>query len=374
MKHAWWIVAALMFPLESRADHRFLLEPSLQVSEVDDDNLNFSIDEPLRDRVHRITPALALRFDSPRWRVRGAYSIDSEHYVNHSTLDSDRARARGMVGIQYQAGPRLLLAMNSAYLDTNTLADLNVDTGLAASRVRARRLSFEPLATFRISPRLTATAAASSVTTNVIAGAGMRAQNQTLGLERRVTSRNLFSLNYEHSHLVFNGANSQAIDTHTLLAGWTRDLGPHDRLVVHAGPRITNQSRSADLSTSLTHKWRFSSIGLSLLRNQTTVIGYAGALDTESLQARFTVAPNRRLSAYTEPAIIRSTQHQLEGTVYRVALGARYAINSLVDAEVAYNRDTQNGAIDPLRANAKLSHATLSIGFATRWNNPDRTR
>ena len=374
MKRAWFVVAALMVPFQTRAEHRFAVEPSIEVTEVDDDNLNFSAEEPLRDRVRRITPTLALRFDSPRWSARGTYGLDSEHFARHSSLDNDRARERADIGIRYQAGPRLMLSMDGGYVDTNSLADLNVDTGLAASRVRGRRISLSPSARFRISPRVTATASASSITTNVVNGNGLRAQVQTLGLERRVASRDLFSVDYEHSHLVFNGANSQTINTHAVLATWTRDLGRHDRLIVRAGPRITNQSRSADLSASLTHKWRFSSMGLSLLRNQTTVIGYAGAVDSESLQARFTVEPNRRLTAFTEPAIIRSTHHQLEGTVYRVALGARYAINSLVDADVAYNLDQQNGAIDPLRANAKLSHATLSIGFATRWNSPDRRR
>ena len=375
MKSGAWLVAAMLIvSAPALAEHRLAIEPSLDVIEVHDDNLNFSADEPVRDRIRRITPTLAVRFDSPRWRVRGVYSIDSEHYMNQSTLNSDRARARGLVGIQYQAGPRLTLAMNSAYVDTNTLADLNVDTGLAASRVRGRRLSFDPSVTFRISPRLTATAATSSVTTNVINGVGMRTQSETLGLGRRVTWRDLFSVDYQHSHLVFIGANAQTTNSHSVLVGWTRDFGLHDRFIVQAGPRITNQSRSADLSASLTHTWKRTSIGLSLLRNQTTVVGYAGAADTESLQARFTVAPNRRLSAYTEPAIIRSTNHQLEATVYRVALGARCAITSLVNADVAYNRVIQNGAIDPLRPNAKLSRSTLSIGFTTHWNNPERTR
>src|SRR2546428_6687968 len=129
MKSAWCIVRAVMLPLESRADHRFLIDPSLQVNEVNDDNLNYSIDKPLRDRVNRITPALDLRFDSPRLRVFGTYSLDSERYANHSFMNDDRARQRAGVDIKYDVGPRLLLLMQSKYIDTNTQADLNVDTG-----------------------------------------------------------------------------------------------------------------------------------------------------------------------------------------------------------------------------------------------------
>jgi len=375
MRRAWWLVAAFIVAVEGRADDRFRFEPSLEVSEVADDNLNYSVDEPLRDRVHRITPTLALRFESPRWRVRTGYSIDSERYATNSVLDSDLARARASVGIDYQAGPRLMLSMQGSYVDTNTLADLNVLTGLAASRVRGRQLTLDPSATYRISPRLIARVGASSVTTNVVHGVGMRMQNQTLDLERRVTPRDLFSVDYEHSQIFFSGdASSQTIDGHRLLAGWMHDLGAHDRLILQAGPRITNHLPSADLAASVTHQWRNSSIGLSLLRNQATVAGYAGAVEMRSLQARFTIAPNRRLSVYTQPAVIRSANRQFEATVYRLSVGARYAINSLFDATAAYNKDSQNGAFDPLRPDANLSRATLSFGFAARWNNPERTR
>jgi hypothetical protein len=375
MRRAWFAVAVFMFPLGMRGEHRFALQPSIQVVEVADNNLNFnSLEEPQRDRIRRITPSVALRLDSPRWSARGSYALDSEQFATHSRLDNDRARERADIAIQYQAGPRLMLSMDGGYMDTNTLADLNVDTGLAASRVHGRRISFGPSAHFRISPRVTATASASSITTNVVNGIGLRTQGQRLGLERRVTPTDAFSLDYERSHLVFVGATSQSILTQTLLAGWSRDLGAHDRLTFHVGPRITEGSSAADVSASLMHSWRFSSMAISLLRNQTTVIGYSGAVDTQSAQAKFSYAPNRRLIAYAEPAILRSTHHQLEGTVYRIALGARYAVTPLLGADVAYSIDKQNGAIDTLRANTTFSHATLSVGFTTRWNSSDRMR
>jgi len=374
MKRAWLSMAVVMFSIDMRADQRLAIFPSLDLTEVSDNNLNFSPEKPLRDRVRRITPTLGLRFASPRWSVRGSYGLDSEHFSNHPSLDDDRARERAGISIQYQAAPRLTLSIDGGYLDTNTLADLNVDTGLAASRVRGRRLSVSPSARFRISPKVTAITSASSLTTNVVNGNSIRSQVQTLVVERRVSPRDVFDIDYEHSHLVFNGETSQTINTHTLLAGWSRQLGMHDSVALHVGPRVTDSSRSADVSASLTHTWRLSSMAISLLRNQTTVIGYVGAVDTESVQAKFSFALNRRLTAYASPAILRSTNRQLEGTVYRIAVGARYAVTTLLGADVAYSRDMQNGAIDPVRANAKFSRATLSVGLTTRLSNPDRMR
>ncbi|HEY8166437.1 MAG TPA: hypothetical protein VIF83_12870 [Gemmatimonadaceae bacterium] len=374
MRRGWWIVAALLFPLESRADHRLVFEPSLQVSEVDDNNLNLSIVEPMRDRVHRITPAVALRFDSPRWRVTGGYSLDSERYAKNSSLDNDRARERASVGIQYEVGPRLRLSMDGTYIGTSTAADLNIDTGLAAARARGRSLSVGSTATFRISPQMKATVGTSGFETSVANGVGLRSQVQAFILERRVTPRDLFNIHYENIHLQFGEGTSQRSNTQFLVGRWIHEFRAHNRVTIQVGPRLSDGALAADVAAIVSHTWKSSSIALSFTRNQTTVIGYAGPVDTKVLQTKFAFTPNRRLTAYATPAIFRSTHRQLEGTVLRFSLGARYALNSLIDADVAYNRDMQNGGIDPLFTNAKISHATLSLGFVTRWNNPDRRR
>ena len=149
-----------------------------------------------------------------------------------------------------------------------------------------------------------------------------------------------------------------------------------ERLLVGVQQRDWHRARLAkvDVAAILAHTWQFSSIALSFLRNQTTAIGYAGTVDTQTLQTRISFTPNRRLTAYTQPAVIRSTSRPFEATVYRLSAGARYAISSLFDATVAYNHDSQKGAFDPMRPDANLSRATLSFGFAARWNNPESTR
>src|SRR5437867_4429417 len=223
MRRGWWLIAACVVATEVRSDDRFRFEPSLEVSEVADDNLNYSVDEPLRDRVHRVSPTLALRFNSPRWRVIGGYRVDSEHYMKYSSLDSDRARERAAVGIQYQAAPRLRLSIDGTYIDTNTPADLNIDTGLGAPRVRGQSLNFSSSARFRVSPRMVATLSTSTLTTNVVNGTGKRSQVQAFILEQHVTPRDLFNIHYELIHLDFRGATSQRINTQFLLGRWIHE-------------------------------------------------------------------------------------------------------------------------------------------------------
>ena len=119
---------------------------------------------------------------------------------------------------------------------------------------------------------------------------------------------------------------------------------------------------------SLSRRWHSGSAEISLQHTQTTAIGYVGAIDTDSVQTKFSYAPGRKLIAYLAPAVMRSTHNDLQGTVYRIAFGARYAVTRLVGIDVNYNLDKQNGAIDPLRATAQFSHSILSVGFTTQWS------
>jgi len=361
-----WIAGALgIAAAAASAADRFAIEPSLQINTVADDNLNFSIDNPLSDRVNRLSPALALRLSSPRWRVFGAYALDSERYQTYTTLDSNAARQRASVGFEFDCTPRLTLSMAGNYLDTNTLADLNTDTGLASARVHGRRLSFAPSASLRLSPRVNAHLEVSSSATNEVQGVATRTDNERLAFEKRATLHDRLAIDYEHTNMIFTGSNNTMVQTHVLLAGWTHSLSLHNQIVLQAGPRMTDGKASADVAASIAHTTKASEMAISFTRTQSTVVGYAGVVDTDSLQGHLTLAPWRRLSAYVGPAVILNTHNDLRARVLRGSAGIRWAITSLLDAEAIYNHEVQSGGIDPLRADARLSHSTFSIGLST---------
>ena len=110
------------------------------------------------------------------------------------------------------------------------------------------------------------------------------------------------------------------------------------------------------------------SAAISCERTQTTVVGYAGAVETDDIEARFAYTPSQRFTAYAAPSIARSTREDLQGTVHRLGLGVQYALTPIAIIDVGYTIDRQNGAIDPLRSDGEFSRSTLSIGFATRWS------
>ena len=362
----------MLFRGEMLAQYRVALEPSIEINEVHDDNLFFSEERPAGDLILRVRPALALQLDSPRWSATGKYAFDSDRFANYSTLNNARARDQASIGVQYRSTPRLVLALDGAYVNTDTPTDLNIETGLAAFRVRAKQLTLRPAARFRISPRLSAHASYFSTSAELAGGTSTRAQFQTVGIEQRLSARDSLTVDYEQGLYVFNLDKAKnRTNTYLVLAGWKRDLGQRTRLMLQAGPRITDGSPAAELSASLAHQWRSTSIAISGQQTQTTVMGSIGTVEARNLQARFSYAPTRFLTAFAAPAVLRTVRGDLQATVYRIGVGARYTITPLMGIDAIYSFDSQRGAIDRLRANDNFSHGTLSVGLRARWSGRD---
>jgi hypothetical protein len=355
------------------AQYRIIAEPSLEIVQVHDDNLFLSAKEPARDVILRVRPALEVRFESPRLSAGGTYGFDSERFADHSGLTNSRARQRGSVSVHYRFDPRLTLALDGGYMDTDTPGELNILTGLAASRVRVQQLNFGPSARYRISPQMSAHVSFSSTTEKLAGGPEMSSKFQTVGIEHKVTPRDSFAADFERGKYLFDlaGARSRT-NTYVLRGGWTHALNPTTRVMLQAGPRVTDHSLAPELSASLTHDWQFSSIAILGVQTQTTAIGSIGTVEARSLQARFTYAPTRSLTAYAAPAVMRTVFHDLRATVYRIGLGAHYAITPLAGFDVAYSLDSQHGVFDALHSNGAISRSVLSAGFTARWSAPDR--
>jgi hypothetical protein len=357
---------------ELSAQYRITAEPSIEIAQVHDDNLFFS-PEPARDLILRVRPALDLRFESPRWSAGGTYGFDSERFADHSRLTNARARQRGSLSVRYRFDPRLTVALDGSYMDTDTPGELNLLTGLAASRIRLQQFNFGPSVRYRVSPRMSAHASFSSTTQKLAGGAGMSSKFQTLGIEQKITPRDSFAADFEQGKYLFDLAGGRSrTNTYVLRGGWTHVLNPTTRVTLQAGPRVTEHSLTPELSASLTHDWQFSSVAISALQTQTTAIGsVVGTVEARSVQARFTYAPTRSLTAYAAPAVARTVFHDLQATVYRIGLGAHYAITPLAGFDVMYTLDSQHGVFDALHSNAAISRSVLSAGFTARWSAPD---
>jgi hypothetical protein len=368
---AWFAFGsvATLLCTEASAQYRFTAEPSIEITEVQDSNLFYSAQNQAGDVIQRVRPTLALRFDTARYSIAGSYGFDRDRFATYSALDNARARQNARIDARVQSSPRLTMTLNAAYVDTDTPTDLNIDTGLATARLRAQQISFRPAADLRISPTMTAHVALSSSTGHLADGPSTRAQFLTVGVDRQTSPRDLVTLNYEQGFYIFD--RNDTTHTFALRAGWTRALGTRTRMILEGGPRVTDGSLAPELSAAITHNWKTSSISVSAQQTQTAVLGFVGTLAARNLQARYAYAPTRMWTTYVAPSVYRSTFRDLQATVFRVRVGASYAVTPLMGLDVSYSLDSQHGAIVPLQANEKFSRSVLSAGLAARWNGRD---
>jgi hypothetical protein len=361
------LVILITLAPQLRAEHRFTFVPSVQVSAVQDDNLNYSIEDPLSDRIERVAPQLMFGIDSARILARGTVGLDAERYATHSQLDNSHARARAGVMLQYRATPRLTMSVDGAYLDTNTAAELNTGTGLAAPRVRAQRTSFGAAASMRFSDRVTAEASGSMMTTNVSDGIAMRSNEQAFSIVRRISSRNSVRLQLSRDHLIFEGETTDVIDSPRALAGFSHDFSDAASWSVLAGPRIIDGHADLDFTATIARGGRTTAAALSLSRTIGTIVGYSGVVETRTIESKFSFAPARRFHATASPTVIFNTKDNQSSTVYRLAAGAQFSVVRGAAFDLNYQLDRQHGVIDPLHTDHRLSHATLSLGLTLGW-------
>jgi hypothetical protein len=357
------ILAMLVSPLALFAQERTAIRPIVELTEVSDNNLNDSDSAPIADRYHRLTSSLLMRYVSPRCSVRSTLSVDSERYTTYQALDDNRARTRGQLGLQCEPSSRLTLTFDGSYLDTNTLADLDLETGLASGRLHGRQFSGGPSMRYRISPLTALTASAAMLETDVLRGVSTSGQLQTIGIERRTSPHDTMRIEYQHGDATFDGDITQTVRSHVLLAGWTRETGPRTHWTLRGGPRVTDGQASVDAFASLSHDFHSSSLGLALSRTQTTVAGYSGAVQTESAELKLGYSPSRRVLAYAAPVWFRNSRDPYTGTVYRLSVGANWSMTSFLGLQAAWNFNRQQGGIDLARVDADFSRSIFTFGM-----------
>jgi len=357
------LFAVLVSPLAVFAQERTTtIRPVAELVEVSDNNLNDSDSAPLADRFHRLTTSLLMHRATPRCTVGSTLSIDSERYSTYTALDDNRARTRALLGLQCEPSQRLTLAVDGNYFETNTLEDLDINTGLASGRAHGRQFSGGPSMRYRLSPITSLTASAGMLETDVARGVSTSGRLQTLGFERRTSTHDTMRIEYQHADATFDGELTQTVRSHVLLAGWTRETSPHTRWTLRTGPRMTDGRASFDAFATINHDFRASSIGFTLSRTQTTVAGYTGAVETESAELKLSYSPSRRLLAFVTPAWFRNSRDQYTGTVYRLGAGARWSITSFLGLQAAWGYDRQQGGIDPSRVDADFSRSIVTLG------------
>jgi hypothetical protein len=315
------------------------LDPSVHIAQVFDDNVfNTPAAEP--DVIVRAGARLDARSVGERRTIVSHYAIDGDRFARHPELTSAHARQDAGIDAQYSATRRMSLAVAAAYADTQTPAELNVDSAVAPGRARAERISVHPSATYQLAARSSATTSY-TVAHDRMNGVDLTTQTATASFDRQATARDLVRWEYTAQRYSFDDIDRRF--SQVVAAEWTRELTRATTVSLAGGPRLTDGRLSADMSAGIRRGSRTGGVSIAYTRTQTTLIGLVGVADTHGVTARFAAANAAGAAIRVEPALVRTSQGDFASTVSRVSIGCAWPIARALALDASYDYALQRG-------------------------------
>jgi hypothetical protein len=211
----------------------------------------------------------------------------------------------------------------------------------------------------------------------VAGGIRTEAQTATVGIKRRLSSRDTASVDYGFRQFLFGLdelTTSQALTTSQVVTvGWSHNITPLASLTLHGGPRVSDRVAAPELSVSFRYQLRSADLALMYSRGQATIIGVAGPADTHSLAATAIYRPRPSVYLHMTPGIFRSARSGAAAEVYRLALGARRSMTRWLSLDASYDLNVQHGDIYAVRTHDRMSrHVALVRLLAAPPEGPKR--
>ena len=336
------------------------LKPSFGTSVVFDDNLYH---QPVGegDVIVRFSPRLDAVRQSERLALSSRYALDAERFDRHPELTTARGRQEASFDAGYRASRRLSLAGAAAFAETQSPADLNEVTALTPGRVRARRLTLHPSATYAAGPRATASLGYVVTSETLHGGVGLTTESATVALEHRVSDRQSFRIEYLDQHFQFTGAGAPA--SRALTGEWTRDVARGTALTLRAGPRLTSGVPAPEIAASARHLLRAGAVAVSYLETQTTLIGLAGLARARSVTATAEgdLRPGLRLRGGS--GLLQARQAGLSSIAYRISAFCAWRPAGRMEIEAGYDTEIQRGNLYTAQAAQTIQRHVATVTF-----------
>lgn len=359
------VLGGLLAPVGAPARADWYAAPSFSAAQQYDDNLFSSPARREMDFITRFSPGIRAGYQSEPLALLGRYAFDAELFARHPELNETLAGQRAALEFRYRPIRRLTLTVNGAYVTTHTPSELNVDTALAVGRARAQRLAVDSSVAYHVD-RFTTGVVGYAFTKDMLAeGVGNRTHAVTLGVDRRITPQDTGSLGYALHQFVFDGGGATL--SQMVTAGWTHQVTPQTDFTLRGGPRMSEGAVGVEGLVSIHHRVRQGDVLLAYTRSQTTAIGEAGAVNTDSFTATAAAHPLRPLQVKMSPGYFRTSHEAFTAKVYRVDLEATYEVARWLSLTASYQfsrqqgLDPASGVIDPGRAEIVHNIAVLRL-------------
>lgn len=342
------LLGMICVPTVALAQAGFYVTPSFSFGEVYDDNIFSTASQPESDFISRFTPAIQAGYQSAPLTLLGRYSFDAEIYAKHPDLNAAQVRQQASIELKYLPTRPLTLSVNGRYFETQTPSELNVLTGLQVGRSRASSFSLAPSVAYQFDPLTTGTGGYTFSTDELDGGVSTDTHAMNLGLDRRITPQDTGNLGYTFRHFIFGGsgttADNDTLTSHVLTLGWTREITPLISVTLRAGPRFSQGSVVPEAYASIRYKLKSGELLFTYAKSQTTTIGEAQLLDTDSFSASVSYQFSRFLQLSAAPSFYRNSSEGSDVKVYGLSLGATYIITEWLSLVGSYQFSLQQGS------------------------------
>ena len=388
---------------EAGAPAGTFFEPSVQFSEVYDDNVFVSTDNRSADYIMRLTPGIVAGYRSARALFTGSYNLDAERYRNNTELESLAARQQVSLDFSTYGSRRFLFSVNGGYIDTTTPSELNQLSGIITGRARTERFSARPSFTYRTSPNGRLRGEYLTAYDSVEVDDGLSAFTQVAQVEYRHQITTRFALSTDYVLRYFSFDNTPSRPSHVVALGLNYALTPSTSIALRAGPRLFEEvigpgvpiplvpggtpdpgapppsgvqpvDRETEIERSVVPEWgaalhselRRATLELAFQRTQTTAIGVQTAIDTTVASASLLYRPAAPVELRVSPGFFRDRLDGLETRAYRLGFGFTVWLGSHVALVSDYRYNHQEGVaqagvgsppLPPLRQNV------ISVGL-----------
>jgi len=346
------------------------LSPVFSTTEVYDSNLFSSPTATSGDFITRVSPGLEGEYRSPRFSVLSRYVFDLERFAVHPELTTADGGQHASIDLRTSRSRRLAFNVDAAVQRTRTPGELSAATGLTLGRAPAEHVEVHPAIVRQVNPVTEAAIDYTWTDDRLVGGLTGRAHRAGLRIDRHISRRDIVDVNYGVRMFLF-GADDR-LTSHAVSVGWSRQITREAHLELRGGPVLTAGRQAPEVLASMRYRPGPSELAISYARTQTTLIGFAGILDTQSVTASAARLLRPRLQIRITPGIFRTTSDAGRADAGRLAFEAERPMTGRLSLRATYEASVQRGSLTAVPSSSISRHLVqISVVAARAPRRPD---
>ena len=317
------------------------VSPLFSTTQVYDSNLFSTSVAPEGDFITRVSPGIESEYRSARFSLLGHYVVDLERFAAHPELTSADGRQQASIDLHTSRSRRLAFAVDAAFARTRTPGELSAGTGLTLARATAERVEVHPAIVRQVDPITEATLDYTWTDERLVGGISTRAHRPAIRIDRHVSRRDVVDMNYGVRVFLFE--TDERLTSHAVSIGWTRQITRRASVELRGGPVVTDGAPAPEVLASMRYRPGPSEVSISYARAQTTLVGFAGIVDTQSVTASAAYSPRPRLQVRIVPGLFRTESDGRRADAGRLAFEAERTMTERLSLRATYEATVQRG-------------------------------